>query len=425
MQFVKNGPDIPEKLLQAHEDGNVVFFCGAGISYPAGLPGFQGLTKNIYADLGVTPNPIQQAALKKWQFDMAIDLLERDYPGRRKDVRNALANNLIPDLAKPSATATHRALLTLAKNRKGKTRLVTTNFDRLFEEVIGTKSISLERFQAPLIPVPKQRWDSLIYLHGLLPSGTATENELDRLVVSSGDFGLAYLTERWAARFVSELFRNFIVCFVGYSLNDPVLRYMTDALAADQMMGESSPEMFSFDVYSRGKQGQRANEWHAKNVTPILYKAFKHHYYLHKTLHTWSEIYRDGAQGKESIVVQHAMARPQGSTKQDDFVGRMVWALSDPSGLPAKRFAEINPAPPLDWLAPLIEQHFAHDDLVRFGIQPQPQKDNKLKFSMMARPALYTHAQWMSLVYGQVSQTRLDDVMAQLAHWLLRHLNNP
>ena len=31
MQFIKNGPDIPERLLQAHEDGRVVFFCGAGI----------------------------------------------------------------------------------------------------------------------------------------------------------------------------------------------------------------------------------------------------------------------------------------------------------------------------------------------------------------------------------------------------------
>jgi hypothetical protein len=30
MQFVANGPDIPDELLQAHEEGRVVFFCGAG-----------------------------------------------------------------------------------------------------------------------------------------------------------------------------------------------------------------------------------------------------------------------------------------------------------------------------------------------------------------------------------------------------------
>ena len=47
MQFVTDGPDIPNKLLQAHEEGCVVFFCGAGISYPAGLPGFKGLFDQI------------------------------------------------------------------------------------------------------------------------------------------------------------------------------------------------------------------------------------------------------------------------------------------------------------------------------------------------------------------------------------------
>ncbi len=39
MQFIKNGPDVPERLLQAHENGRVVFFCGADIPCPAGLPG--------------------------------------------------------------------------------------------------------------------------------------------------------------------------------------------------------------------------------------------------------------------------------------------------------------------------------------------------------------------------------------------------
>ena len=43
MQFVKNGPDVPERLLQAHEDGKVVFFCGAGVSYPAGRPRFRSI----------------------------------------------------------------------------------------------------------------------------------------------------------------------------------------------------------------------------------------------------------------------------------------------------------------------------------------------------------------------------------------------
>ena len=60
MQFVRHGPDIPERLLQAHEDGRVVFFCGAGISYPARLPSFAGLVEKLYANLTATPNAVQQ-----------------------------------------------------------------------------------------------------------------------------------------------------------------------------------------------------------------------------------------------------------------------------------------------------------------------------------------------------------------------------
>lgn len=424
MQFVRHGPDIPERLLQAHEDGRVVFFCGAGISYPARLPGFAGLVAKVYEALAATPNAVQQAAIKAGQFDTAIGLLEADIVGGRETVRRALAGILIPDLSAPNATATHDALLTLGKCRNGNTRLITTNFDRLFEEVIVAKSLPIQQFQAPLLPVPKNRWDGLVYLHGLL-SAAPTASELDRLVVSSGDFGLAYLTERWAARFVSELFRNYTVCFVGYSINDPVLRYMMDALAADRLLGESPPEMFAFGSFSKGKEEERANEWRAKNVTPILYREHNRHAYLHKTLRAWAETYRDGVRGKERIVVECAMARPMASTRQDDFVGRLLWALSDPGGLPARRFADLDPVPSLDWLEPLSEQRYRHTDLGRFGVPPRTGSDEQLAFSLTSRPSPYPLAPLMCLVDAGARGSHWDEVMKQLARWLIRHLNDP
>ncbi|MCX2803321.1 SIR2 family protein [Microbulbifer thermotolerans] len=424
MQFIKNGPDIPERLLQAHEEGRVVFFCGAGISYPAGLPGFKGLVEQLYEELSVTSDALEQAAIKAGQYDTAIGLLEQRIVGRREKVRRALARILTPDLTARNATTTHEALLTLATCRNGHRRIVTTNFDRLFEEVIAAKSLTIKRFQAPLLPVPKKRWDGLVYLHGLLgPNPTASE--LDQLVVSSGDFGLAYLTERWAARFVSELFRNYTVCFIGYSINDPVLRYMMDALAADRLLGESPPEMFAFGSFSKGKEEQLANEWQAKNVTPILYREHYRHAYLHKTLHAWAKTYRDGVRGKERIVVECALARPLASTRQDDFTGRMLWALSDPSGLPAKRFAEHDPVPSLDWLEPLSEARFGYTDLERFGVPPKTLADNELSFSLTCRPSPYSHAPLMCMADQRVRGSRWDEVMKHLARWLIRHLDDP
>jgi len=238
VQFVTDGPDIPDALLHAHEEGDVVFFCGAGISYPAGLPDFKGLVQEIYRLSGTAFSDIEREAFCHKQYDTTLDLLERRLPGQRAAVRRQLARVLEPDLCREDATSVHEALLQLGRCREGALRLVTTNFDRVFHAAAERIGHQLKSYAAPTLPVPKNsRWDGLVHLHGLLPE-QSDDTDLNQLVVTSGDFGLAYLTERWAARFVSELFRDYDVCFVGYSINDPVLRYMMDALAADRMQGE-------------------------------------------------------------------------------------------------------------------------------------------------------------------------------------------
>lgn len=430
MQFINNGPDIPDTLLQAHEEGRVVFFCGAGISYPAGLPGFAGLVKKIYQLNGtdISDSDIETEAFNRGQFDATLDLLERRLPEQRIAVRRALAKALKPNLRRKGATDTQAALLRLARNRDGALRLVTTNFDRIFHAAAKRTGQSFQTYAAPMLPIPKNsRWDGIVFLHGLLPEKN-DDVALNRLIVTSGDFGLGYLTERWAARFVSELFRNYVVCFVGYSINDPVLRYMMDALAADRMQGEVTPQAWALGDCTTGQEHIKTIEWEAKGVRPILYSvpAGSHdHSALHQTLQAWSETYRDGVQGKESIVVKHALARPQESTQQDNFVGRMLWALSDDSGLPAKRFAEINPAPSLDWLLEFSNEHFGYDDLSRFGVAPSKKVDAKLRFSLIRRPSPYTLAPQMLLTSSSTVSSQWDDVMFQIARWLVRHLNDP
>lgn len=429
MQFITHGPDVPDALLQAHEEGRVVFFCGAGISYPAGLPGFKGLVEEIYRLSGTTPSAIEREAFERGQFDGTLDLLERRLPGQRVAVRRALAQALKPRLRRRGATDTHVALLRLARNRESALRLVTTNFDRVFHAAAKRMGQAFQAYAAPMLPVPKSsRWNGLVYLHGLLPN-SADDTALNRLVVTSGDFGLAYLTERWAARFVSELFRNYVVCFVGYSINDPVLRYMMDALAADRMLGEVTPQAWALGDCVPGEEHRKIIEWEAKGVAPILYHVStgrSGHLALHQTLHAWADIYRDGVLGKERIVVSHALARPSASTQQDDFVGRMLWALSDKSGLPAKRLAEFNPVPSLDWLLEAFsDERFRHADLSRFGVPPRDEADVDLNFSLVRRPAPYDRTPPMMLASGGVSWSQWDDVMFHLARWLTRHLNDP
>ncbi|MDP0588346.1 MAG: SIR2 family protein [Candidatus Endonucleobacter bathymodioli] len=318
MQFITDGPDIPDELLQAHEEGRVVFFCGAGISYPAGLQGFKWLVEKIYEGVGTVRNGIEEAAFKRGQFDVTLNLLEQSLPGGSIAVRRELEKVLKPKLRRKGATATHAALLKLARSREDALRLVTTNFDCLFREA-AKRTKTKQKFQthtAPMLPIPQNKlWDGLVYLHGWLPKKPSDMN-LKELVLTSADFGKAYLTEGWAARFVSELFRNYSVCFVGYSINDPVMRYMMDALARTH--SEPTHHVYAMGGYPPEKEEEARIEWKAKGVIPILYEDKDYHSLLHETLKEWAKIYSRGVQGKVGIVKELACKMSSGSTKQDD-----------------------------------------------------------------------------------------------------------
>lgn len=160
MRFIPQGPDVPERLIRAHEDGQVVFFCGAGISYPAGLQNFKWLVDELYRRLHRARSGPEELAYSGYRYDAVLTLLERDIAGGRHTVRAHLPGILKPDLRKKKALSTHKALLTLARDRQERTRLGTTNFDRLFFR--ADKNIG--HISAPHLPTPKQsRWDGVVY----------------------------------------------------------------------------------------------------------------------------------------------------------------------------------------------------------------------------------------------------------------------
>lgn len=426
MRLVKNGPDLPETLLQDHEDGRMVFFCGSGISYPAGLPDFKGLVEKIYLGLGTTRTAAEDEEFGAGRYDSTIDLLERRHPGHRGAVRRELAKALQPTSKSKAAKRTHRALLDLSCDRSGKVRLVTTNFDRIFEGLLKRRSPAIPTFAAPLVPIPKRStWDGLVYLHGLLPQ-LLRDRDLDKLIVSSGDFGLAYLVERWAARFIGELFRRYIVCFVGYSINDRVLRYMMDALAADRMLGETTPRAYAFGGFRTGEEQKAHAEWDAKGVYPLLYEILDaDHSAFHLTMAEWAGIYRDGISGKERIIDKYGGITPTSSTEPSDVLGQVLWALCHLDGVPAKRFADMSPTPPFEWLDVFAERTLRHDDLVRLGVMPNATRDEELRFSLLERPSPYTHAPWMALVVPPHQLGSWDDIMIHLARWAAKYVGDP
>ncbi|MET9345058.1 SIR2 family protein, partial [Nonomuraea sp. NPDC003804] len=93
----------------------------------------------------------------------------------------------------------HKAILRLAKLR-GETgvRLVTTNFDTLFEQASSAWHFGRDLHSGPILPIPRNdkaaTWRSVVYLHGRLDEAGANEH----LVMTSADFGRSYLTDAWA-----------------------------------------------------------------------------------------------------------------------------------------------------------------------------------------------------------------------------------
>ena len=365
MRFIStNGaPDIPLEVLNAQEKDRLIFFCGAGISRPAGLPDFGELVNETYKRLRDVPNTLEKEAINKNLYDRALDLLERRYQKPDRADNYLVRKNIIECLKLDSLSNvnTHKAILELAKTKDGGVRLVTTNFDKGFLFANAELNKSLD--SAPKLPVPKpHKWNSLVHIHGIIDEKIDPNGK--NLVITSGDFGAAYLTERWASRFVSEIFRHFTVIFVGYSIEDPVIRYITDAIAADQRSGyeQANSSYVLAETDDSNSQFTRA-VWEAKGVIPILYQSENQHAYLHDTLIKWAEHRRDGLRAIERIIKTKAPYPPL-HPFDDEEIKEIIEIIKEqaniyekePSGYPARVFSELEPIPPIEWL-PVFDQY--------------------------------------------------------------------
>src|SRR3977135_3813598 len=93
MRFFADGPSVPNELLEARDLGEVIFFCGAGISIPAGLPDFGRLAKLVVEQLGVPETAVGRRLLDRAlneadpkfapPMDQVFGELQREYGAAR------------------------------------------------------------------------------------------------------------------------------------------------------------------------------------------------------------------------------------------------------------------------------------------------------------------------------------------------------
>ncbi|MYI88480.1 MAG: DUF4020 domain-containing protein [Synechococcus sp. SB0672_bin_10] len=242
------GVDFPEPLLNALRDGQLVVFAGAGVSMgaPARLPSFRKLAEKVAegTDKSITASETDNQFLGRLKED-----------GVR--VHQRTAETLQPDNLKPNAL--HRNLLRLFQGKDDPVRVVTTNFDCLFEQVAEAGDLFKNKpkvFEAPALP-SGSRFEGIVRLHGSV-------NEPEEMVLTHRDFGRAYLTEEdgWARRFLVSLFANHSVLFVGYSHNDTIMTYLTPSLPPDG--GEKRFALV-------GSTSNDLDRWRRMGIEPVVF----------------------------------------------------------------------------------------------------------------------------------------------------------
>ncbi|WP_242154333.1 SIR2 family protein [Sphingomonas sp. BAUL-RG-20F-R05-02] len=308
MQFIPNGPSIPDELLVARDAGDVIFFCGAGVSqHEADLPNFERLGRNVIDILGAALDAPARLLLTKalemgrmagvgglLATDRVFGLLERDF--EVADVRAAVAEAITPKAG--AGLGAHRTLLTLATSRAGVTRLVTTNFDLLFEACDPSLACS----GPPRLPDPRSDQDfrGIVHLHGRVDPHYRRPAD-EEFVVSSADFGRAYLSDGWATRFIQSLLARFQIVFVGYTAEDPPVQYLLEAL---NLQPGTRKRLYAFQD---GESEAAKALWEHKGVQAIPFDSSNGFGPLWDTLAAWAnrasdiERWYDGLLAKAQI----------------------------------------------------------------------------------------------------------------------------
>lgn len=344
MRFFANGPSIPDSLLEARDRGDVVFLCGAGVSQPAGLPSFVELARRIVDSLGAPDNAASRTMLGRAQqdpefgpsVDQIFSALQREYGAAR------IEQEVSRHLATPTNANVepHRVILRLSRSAIGTPQVVTTNFDLLFERTGQFK----ERHIPPALPdlASGQPINGIVYLHGRRTPKSSVRIGRQGFVVSSGDFGRAYLADGWATRFVRDLLQTYVIVLVGYSASDPPVRYLLEGLHSRQRDVYPSA-IFAF---AEGTDEEVHERWQYRGVRPLAYpKSDRAHSALWNTLGAWA-IRADDRDAWQSSILALAKRGPRRLAPHQR--GQVAALVRTETG--AKVFAEAAPSPPAEWL---------------------------------------------------------------------------
>lgn len=292
--WITSEVEIPDELIDHLEQGKLVLFVGAGVSMKgkSNLPNFDDLVDEIAKTLYVEKREITEP------HDYYLGKI-----AKTKDVHQ-VARDLV-HIKKSKPNPLHYAIPRLFP-LDTEVRIVTTNFDRHFTTVMKEMHRELNVYHAPALPTGRA-FKGLAYIHGNI------EQEKEALILTDGDFGRAYLTEGWARRFLVDLFSNYTVLFVGYSHNDPVMKYLATGLPP-------STRRYAFVA-----QGENTYHWEHLGIRPIVYpNKANNHQSLVKAVKRWAELMGDNYITKRMRIRDIVTVPPSVEQEQLSYIKQSI-----------------------------------------------------------------------------------------------------
>lgn len=341
MRLFADGPSIPDTLLERCDAGRVVFLCGAGVSQPSGMPDFVGLTRHVVEFFDPPEGSEIMVAFRPWlddqsaanvPLDQIFNLLHQEYG--KDEVNGLVTARLSAPLKSEVVGREHSLLRRISSNQSGVPQIVTTNFDRLFESVPEGEHLRLH--VPPAFPDLSfgLSIEGITYLHGRLVEEGSEHHDY---VLSSADFGRAYLSEGWATNFIRNLLERYTVVLVGYQAEDPPVKYLLQGLNHDGQYDRS--RLFAFD---RGLSEKIEAKWRDRGVTAI---AYPDHSDLWRTMEAWADRADDPREWRASII-SRCQQDPKELTPHER--GQVAHLLRTVQG--ARMFSVADPLPHAEWI---------------------------------------------------------------------------
>ena len=353
--------DFPRRLTKALVSDELVVFAGAGVSMgaPANLPNFERLATAIAAGTG-------EAQHESEPVDRFLGRLDSQGTNVHERAAHALRGGT------PESTELHGDLLRLYRTPQS-VRVVTTNFDALFEQAAAHVFDQPPAvFRAPALPLGSS-FSGIVHVHGDL-------GHPPDMVLTDVDFGRAYLTEGWARRFLVDLFRTHTVLFVGYSHSDTVMNYLSRALTPG--VG---------DRFALTDEPDSAN-WQLLGVEPIGYEKSGEgdHSALGEGVRRLADYSRRGLLDWQRDIAEIAKNPPP---LDDEAVDLAIAALSDPER--CRFFTDA--ASQVDWIAWLERRGYL---TALFGTADLTERDGRLA-RWLAQRFAPDHASALFLLIGR------------------------